>query len=183
MGGDSSEMRLEAGSGSGSRREQEKPPKNGSGRRRMSKMTLLQGREERKRGIFRSGDLDATKRFICFLRVFDRHSWKTNVRIRKDERERGGGEMRSSQAIPRLLKGKARETLDRFGASIQACSENNNVYNSWVSRGLERLRGYYDNPEGLGFLAFQIAMCIIPKAVIPGFRIHEKSYSRSSYTT
>ena len=45
------------------------------------------------------------------------------------------------------------------------------------------MRGYYGNPEGLGFLAFQIAMCIIPKAVIPGFRIHEKSYSRSSYTT
>ena len=36
---------------------------------------------------------------------------------------------------------------------------------------VERLRGYYGNPEGLGFLAFQIAMCIIPKAVIPGFRI------------
>ena len=36
--------------------------------------------------------------------------------------------MRSSQAIPRLLKEKARETLDRFGALIQACSENNKVY-------------------------------------------------------
>ena len=77
------------------------------------KEICVQGREERKRRILRSGDLDATKRFIGFpSRPTDRLSWKTNGG--RDERD--GGEMRSSQAIQRLLKGKARETLGRFGA-------------------------------------------------------------------
>ena len=35
--------------------------------------------------------------------------------------------MRSSQAIPRLLKGKARETLDRFGAQIIKCLQGGRI--------------------------------------------------------
>ena len=50
-----------------------------------------------------------------------------------------------------------------------------------LTSGLERLRGYSGNPEGLGFLAFQIPLGMIQIAVFPGFIIRKKS--KSSYTT
>ena len=54
-----------------------------------------------------SGDLDATKRFIGFPTDFHGKP--------KRESRADGGEMRSSQAMQRLLRSEVRESHVRFG--------------------------------------------------------------------